>query len=187
MTDTFAHRHRGRRLGLLGSIAAMALALAAPAAASTASFVAVTTVLGLDYPLQPGDYVWDEDGVPAGPTRIVVDLDAERIYVYRGGVEIGRSFIIYGADEKPTPLGVFPILEKDREHYSNLYYGAPMPYMLRLTMDGVAIHGSEVAYDLATHGCIGLPDEFAAILFSKARVGDRVLVTRGWMPSIYGD
>lgn len=145
---------------------------------------AVTTVLAPDRWIEPGDYGWNADGVAEGPRRIVIDLSAQRIYVYRAGVEIGRSSIIYGADDKPTPIGVFPILEKDIDHISNLY-DAPMPYMLRLTWDGVAIHGSEVAAENATHGCIGIPDEFAATLFEEAQLGDKVLVTNNWMTNVY--
>jgi lipoprotein-anchoring transpeptidase ErfK/SrfK len=74
---------------------------------------------------------------------VVVDLAWQRLYAYRGGVEIGRAAILYGADDKPTPTGSFKILQKKKDHISNLY-GAPMPFMLRLTNDGIAIHGSEV-------------------------------------------
>jgi lipoprotein-anchoring transpeptidase ErfK/SrfK len=147
---------------------------------------AVTSVISLESPLGPGEYAWDDSGVPAGPVRIVVDLSTEKLHVYRHGVEIGRAYILYGADHKPTPTGTFPILEKDRDHVSNLY-GAPMPYMLRLTWGGVAIHGSEVEANAATHGCVGVPDEFAALLFAQARKGDQVLVTRGWRPDLYKD
>jgi lipoprotein-anchoring transpeptidase ErfK/SrfK len=129
--------------------------------------------------LEPGEFAWDDEGVPAGQTIIVVNLKAQLLSIYRGGYEIGRSRIIYGADEKPTPTGTFPILEKDARHFSNLYDGAPMPHMLRLTTDGVAIHGSEIAENLVTHGCVGLPKEFAALLFAAAEVGDPVLVSAG--------
>jgi lipoprotein-anchoring transpeptidase ErfK/SrfK len=100
-------------------------------------------------------------------------------------VEIGRAAILYGADDKPTPAGTFTILEKKRHHVSNLY-GAPMPYMMRLTWDGVAIHGSEVEWGSATHGCVGVPSEFAALLFAAARKGDPVLVTNRWRTDLYG-
>src|SRR3546814_3425959 len=69
-------------------------------------------------------------------------------------------------------------MEKDEDHVSNLY-DAPMPYMLRLTNDGVAIHGSEVEWGLATHGCIGIPTKFAALLFSQAGLVDHVIITKG--------
>lgn len=145
----------------------------------------IETFLQPDRPLKPRDYVWDAEGAPRAALRIVVDIEAQRLYVYRGGVEIGRSTLIYGADDKPTPMGTFPILEKDADHVSNLY-DAEMPYMLRLTWDGIAIHGSEVDEWAATNGCIGVPDEFAALLFAEARLGDQVLVTNGWMTDIYG-
>lgn len=145
---------------------------------------AVTTMISLSSPLVPGEYAWDDNGIAPGPQRIVVDLATEKLHVYRGGIEIGQAFILYGADHKPTPTGTFRILQKDRDHVSNLY-NAPMPYMLRLTWGGVAIHGSEVEPNVATHGCVGVPDEFAALLFKGARKGDEVLVTRNWRPDLY--
>jgi lipoprotein-anchoring transpeptidase ErfK/SrfK len=129
--------------------------------------------------LRPGEYAWDDSAVPAGPVLIVVNIRARVLSVYRDGVEIGRSSIIYGANDKPTPFGTFPILEKDADHRSTIYDGAPMPHMLRLTGDGISIHGSQIADDYATHGCIGLPKAFAALLFKAAHVGDPVLVWKG--------
>ena len=125
-----------------------------------------------------GDWKWDEDGVPPGRMVMTVDLKAQTISVFRGGYEIGAAAILYGANDKPTPLGRFPVLEKDADHVSNLY-DAPMPYMLRLTGDGVAIHGSTVEWGLATHGCIGVPVEFARLLFGAVAKGDLVIVTKG--------
>lgn len=171
---------------LLGSMLAGAALAATPVHAAPVR-PAVVSVMETSGVLQPGEYLWAPEGVAPGKLSIVVDLMRERLYVYRGGVEIGRTLIIYGADHKPTPTGSFPILQKDRDHVSNLY-NAPMPYMLRLTWGGVAIHGSgeDVDSRYATHGCIGVPDEFAALLFAQARNGDTVLVTRNWMPEVYG-
>lgn len=138
----------------------------------------VKRILQIDGPFRHGDYVWDDKGVPAGPLVITVDIAAQTLSVFRGGYEIGAAVILYGADDAPTPLGVFPITQKKKDHISNLY-GAPMPYMMRLTNDGVAIHGSEVDLDSATHGCIGVPTKFAALLFAQARLGDRVIITNG--------
>jgi len=129
--------------------------------------------------LRPGEYAWNDEGVPAGPVTIVVNIRARVLSAYRDGIEIGRSSIIYGSNEKPTPFGTFPIMQKDADHRSNIYDGAPMPHMLRLTGDGVAIHGAEIADDYATHGCIGLPKAFAALLFRAAHLGDPVLVWKG--------
>jgi lipoprotein-anchoring transpeptidase ErfK/SrfK len=165
--------------------AAPAAKAQAPVARASAPAFPVNSTLQPDQRLEHGDYVWEEEGVPAGRMTMVVDLKAQILYVYRGGVEIGRSAILYGADDKPTPTGTFNILEKKRHHVSNLY-GAPMPYMMRLTWDGVAIHGSEVEWGSATHGCVGVPSEFAALLFAAARKGDPVLVTNRWRTDLYG-
>ncbi len=164
--------------------ASMTAPAPAPIRAAAEAPFAIRSVLQPDQPIRAGDYAWNSDGVPPGPILIAVDLGAQRLYAYRGGVEIGRSSILYGADDKPTPTGTFTILQKKRHHISNLY-GAPMPYMMRLTMDGVAIHASEVEDGSATHGCIGLPDEFAALLFAEAKVGDRVIVAEEWMRQVY--
>jgi lipoprotein-anchoring transpeptidase ErfK/SrfK len=87
--------------------------------------------------------------------------------------------ILYGADGLPTPTCKFPILAKLKDHVSVTYDNAPMPYTLRLTRDGVAIHGSNVRYGFATHGCIGIPRDFAAKLFDADRKGDEVLIVSG--------
>ena len=143
---------------------------------------AIASVLAADGQLEPGDYLWEPQLAREGEVRIVVDLVWQLLHVYRGGHEIGRARIVYGADDKPTPLGTFPILEKDADHVSNLY-DAEMPYMMRLTWDGVAIHGAIMGENVATNGCVGVPDEFAALLFREARVGTQVTVTKDWPPN----
>lgn len=149
-----------------------------PAALRQAASYPIRGVLTLDGPLEHGDYAWNEEGVPAGEMLITVDLAAQTLSVFRGGYEIGVAVILYGATDKPSPLGAFSVTEKDADHVSNLY-DAPMPYMLRLTNDGVAIHGSNVKWGSATHGCIGVPTDFARLLFNAVKLGDRVLITNG--------
>jgi len=149
-----------------------------PTPAPTPTPFVVRRILDLKKPLSHGDYVWDDSTAPDGPIVITVDLAAQVVSIFRDGYEIGTAAIIYGADNMPTPLGVFPVLQKDADHVSNLY-DAPMPYMLRLTNDGVAIHGSDVRYGNATHGCIGVPTAFARKLFAATHLGDRVIVTNG--------
>ena len=138
----------------------------------------VKRVLDIPSPFVAGQYYWDEAGAPAGPIVVTVDVKAQTLSVFRAGYEIGTAVITYGADEYPTPLGVFQVTQKDAHHVSNLY-GAPMPYMLRLTNDGVSIHGAKVSFDYATHGCVGVPTAFAKLLFGVVKIGDRVIVTRG--------
>jgi lipoprotein-anchoring transpeptidase ErfK/SrfK len=89
--------------------------------------------------------------------------------------------VLVGTQEHPTPLGTFPILTKERDNVSEKYNNAPMPWTLRLTWSGIAIHGSPVMNGYASHGCIGVPDEFAAQLFEVAKRGDKVIITRGRM------
>lgn len=152
---------------------------AQPRPRQSLSDIVVTKELPIERWLKPGEFAWDDEGVPAGPTTIVVNIRGRVLSAYRAGQEIGRSSIVYGTDGKPTPTGTFPILEKKADHYSNLYDNAPMPHMMRLTWDGVALHGAEMADDIATHGCIGLPKEFASLLFKAAKVGDQVIVWKG--------
>jgi len=142
----------------------------------------VKRVLAIDGPFRHGDYVWNESGAPAtGRIIITVDLKAQTLSVFRAGYEIGSAVILYGADDKPSPLGAFPVIEKDADHYSRTYNNAPMPYTLRLTSDGVAIHGSDVRWGYATHGCIGVPKPFAKRLFGVTKLGDLVVITNGRM------
>ena len=138
-------------------------------------------VLDTGGPIRFGDWFWDDKDVPAGPVVITVDLKAQVLSIFRDGYEIGTAAIIYGADDKPTPLGTFPILQKDANHFSSTYWGAPMPYMQRLTWDGVSIHGAPIDPHYATHGCIGVPKPFARKLFGATQLGDKVIVTDGRM------
>jgi len=154
---------------------------AAPATPQIEPGMTLKRVLDTGGPIRFGDWFWDDKGVPQGPVVITIDLDAQVLSIFRDGYEIGTSAIIYGADEKPTPLGTFPILQKDADHVSTIYTGAPMPYMLRLTWDGVSIHGSPVDPTYATHGCIGVPKPFAKLLFGATKLGDKVIVTKGKM------
>jgi lipoprotein-anchoring transpeptidase ErfK/SrfK len=136
----------------------------------------VKSVLKVSGPLGYGEYVWNDNGVPPGRIWIVVDLKRQLISVFRGEHEIGTAVTLYGADEYPTPPGRFRILARMKDHYSSTYDRAPMPYTLRLTNDGVSIHGNNVLQGYASHGCVGVPNGFARRLFDQARVGDEVFI-----------
>jgi lipoprotein-anchoring transpeptidase ErfK/SrfK len=141
----------------------------------------IKRVLPISGPIKYGEWHWDEEGAPKdGPIVITVDLEARVLSIFRSGYEIGATAVLLGTEEKPTPLGVFPITQKKRHHVSNLY-DAEMPYMQRLTDDGVALHASEVEWGYASHGCIGMPESFAAKVFATTKIGDRVFITRGKM------
>lgn len=151
----------------------------APKPAADDSFV-IKRILPINGPIKYGEWHWDETNVPAGPIVVTVDLDARVISVFRNGYEIGASAVLLGTEDKPTPTGVFPITQKKRHHVSNLY-DAPMPYMQRLTNDGIALHASKVELGYASRGCIGMPEDFAKKVFATTTLGDRVFITRGKM------
>lgn len=141
----------------------------------------IKRILPIEGPIRYGEWHWNEQGAPAdGRLVVTVDLEARVLSVFRGGYEIGAAAVMLGTDEHPTPTGVFPILSKERHNVSEKFGNAPMPWTLRLTHDGVAIHGgSEVERGYASHGCIGTPDEFVSRLFAIAGKGDTVIITRG--------
>lgn len=138
----------------------------------------IKRILPIEGPIRYGEWHWDEAGVAPGPLVITVDLDARVLSVFRGGYEIAATAVLLGTQEKPTPTGVFPITQKRKDHVSNLY-DAPMPYMQRLTDDGITLHATNVQNGYASHGCIGMPKDFAAKLFQITQLGDRVYITRG--------
>ena len=147
----------------------------------------IKRVLPIDGPIRYGEWHWDDEGVPDGPLIMTVDLEARVISVFRDGYEIGAAAALLGTESHPTPTGVFPILTKERHNVSEKYNNAPMPWTLRLTWDGIAIHGgSTVELGYASHGCIGVPDEFVSRLYDIARVGDVVIITDGVRTGVGG-
>lgn len=154
-----------------------------PSPTPTRDPLIIKRVLPINGPIKYGEWHWDDDGVPPGRMVVTVDLDARVISVFRGGYEIGAAAVLLGTDEHPTPLGSFPILQKKKDNISSLY-GAEMPYTLRLTWDGISIHGSDVELGYASHGCIGTPTPFAAKVFSAVKTGDEVIITRGKMVGV---
>lgn len=149
-------------------------ALAAPAAASTdAASIEQAAAM-----LQPSAWVW-QDNSGSGPLNVIVSLADQRAYVFRGNQMIAVSSAATGRDGKETPTGIFPILQKQVHHKSTLYDSAPMPYMERLTWDGVAIHGGSTPGYRNSHGCIHVPLAFAKKLYAATRIGTVVEVTKG--------
>lgn len=135
----------------------------------------VSSLLAVPSAMRYGEALWDDRGAAAGRVWVRIDRKAQLISVFRGGDEIGTAVILYGAPAKPTPAGRYPVLEKRRVHRSSLY-DADMPYTLRLTGDGVSIHAANVREGRATHGCIGVPADFARRLFDQVKMGDPVLI-----------
>lgn len=116
---------------------------------------------------------------PNGPLQIVVSIGAQRLHVYDGEQLIATTKVSTGTGGHPTPTGVFAILDKEAAHRSNIYGGASMPFMQRLTMSGVALHSGMVTGRPASHGCIRLPHNFAKQLFKITKLGTRVTIVPG--------
>ena len=126
--------------------------------------------------LAPGRFVWRADAAAQpGALRVLVSLPLQLAFVFKGDALVGVSSVSSGAPGYDTPTGTFPILQKDKDHRSNLY-DAEMPYMLRLTWDGVALHAGKVTGEPASHGCVRLPAAFAKKLFEIADVGATVSI-----------
>ena len=115
---------------------------------------------------------------PQGPFQIVVDIAKQQVALYGQDGFITRAGISTGMPGHPTPLGVFTVISKAKWHQSNIYSGAPMPYMQRITWSGIAMHAGPRPGYPASHGCIRLPEDFAIRLFHATKVGARVIVTR---------
>jgi lipoprotein-anchoring transpeptidase ErfK/SrfK len=112
----------------------------------------------------------------SGPLLAVVSLGSQRMTVYDGSGPIIRSPVSTGKVGHRTPTGVFSVLQKNRHHVSNIYSGAPMPYMQRLTWSGIALHAGVLPGYPASAGCIRMPYPVAARLFAMSRMGMRVVV-----------
>ncbi len=132
--------------------------------------------------LTPGDYRWEPQIAPHGDMSMFIDLSSQHAFVYRDGKLIGISTISSGRPGHATPDGTFTVLEKEKVHHSNKYDDAPMPYMERLTWDGLALHAGHPRGWPASHGCIRLPAGFAAALFEAHTRGMQVVIS-GTAPS----
>ena len=128
--------------------------------------------------LRPDQAVWRDAVKPTTePLTLTVSLALQRVYVFRGRSLIGTASVSTGRARKETPSGAYRILQKARWHRSNLYSNAPMPFMQRLTWDGIALHAGHNPGRPASHGCVRLPPAFARALFGMTSLGDVVMVT----------
>jgi len=117
---------------------------------------------------------------PGGePIMAIVSLRDQQITIYDDKGWIMRAPVSSGQKGRETPAGIFTVLQKNAEHYSNLYDDAFMPHMQRLTWSGIALHGGPLPGYPASHGCIRLPYSFAERLFGTTKIGMRVIVAPG--------
>jgi peptidoglycan hydrolase-like protein with peptidoglycan-binding domain len=113
------------------------------------------------------------------PMIVVVSIGQQKVDVYRGTSLVTTSQVSTGTAQHPTFIGAFSIMQKARWHHSNIYSGAPMPWMNRLTWSGTAMHAGVVPGYPASHGCIRLTYAFAPKFFQMSSVGDNVITSRG--------
>src|SRR6516164_1953586 len=156
-----------------------ALALHSPAQPASVPVWGAKTSVPIGTPideLKKGQFLWMGEAVASGPMVMVVSLNEQRAYVYRNGVLIGATTVSTGRPGHLTPTGVFTVLQKQKEHRSTIYDGAPMPYMERLTWGGVALHAGGLPGYPESHGCIHLPSEFARLLYDISPAGMTVVI-----------
>ena len=118
---------------------------------------------------------------PQGPLVIVVSIDRQKVTVYDSNGVFAESPVSSGMKGHSTPMGVFSIIQKHKFHHSNIYSGAPMPYMQRITWSGVAMHAGVLPGYPASHGCIRMPMAFAVKMWNWTKMGARVIVAPGQM------
>ncbi|MEO8455434.1 MAG: L,D-transpeptidase family protein [Sphingomicrobium sp.] len=126
--------------------------------------------------LKPGQYLWRDVPDSAGPERVVISLTDQLAFLYRGDMLVAASTISTGKDEKPTPTGIFSVLDKRPFYRSKKYDNAPMPWMQRIDQYGVALHGGFNPGYPASHGCVRLPVAFAKKLYSVTDVGTPIYI-----------
>lgn len=163
---------RGVYAAALGfALASIPLAAQARSAGVTSESVAT---------MAAGTYLWnDASAEPAGASgvHLLVSIPDQKLYVYRGAALLAVSSVSTGKPGHDTPTGDFKILQKAVKHSSNLYNAAAMPYMQRITWDGVAIHAGRDPGYAASHGCVRVPIAFAKRLYAITRLGARVTIT----------
>jgi lipoprotein-anchoring transpeptidase ErfK/SrfK len=135
---------------------------------------------GDNYKLKIAQQLRNAPPVPPtqGPLLLAVSTAKQTITLYDAGVAIAKAPVSTGTASRPTPAGIFSVIEKQWWHRSNLYSAAPMPFMQRITWSGVALHAGDLPGYAASHGCIRLPESFALRLWGTTKIGARVIVTR---------
>lgn len=120
-----------------------------------------------------------EAAKPVGPLVIAISIDRQTLKIYDANGLYAESPVSTGMRGHSTPMGVFSVIQKNKYHRSNIYSGAPMPYMQRITWSGVAMHAGVLPGYPASHGCIRMPMAFAVKLWGWTRMGARVVIAPG--------
>ena len=120
-----------------------------------------------------------ETAKPVGPITVAISIEHQTLKLYDQNGLFAESPVSTGMRGHSTPMGVFSIIQKNKYHRSNIYSGAPMPYMQRITWSGVALHAGALPGYPASHGCIRMPMNFAMRMWGWTRMGARVVITPG--------
>jgi lipoprotein-anchoring transpeptidase ErfK/SrfK len=120
-----------------------------------------------------------EAAKPQGPLVLAISINKQQVKIYDDNGLFTEAPVSTGMAGHATPLGVFSVIQKQKFHRSNIYSGAPMPFMQRITWSGVALHAGVLPGYPASHGCIRMPPGFAVKMYGWTRMGARVLVTPG--------
>src|SRR5260370_30181920 len=116
---------------------------------------------------------------PQGPLIIAISIQNQRLKIYDAAGFFAETPISSGMAGHAAPMGVFSVIQKQKLHHSNIYSGAPMPYMQRITWSGIAIHAGVLPGYPASHGCIRMPMAFAVKMWNWTKMGARVVVVPG--------
>jgi lipoprotein-anchoring transpeptidase ErfK/SrfK len=127
----------------------------------------------------PNEDVTKNARKPQGPLIIAISIEKQILKVYDANGTFAETPISTGTRGHSTPTGVFSVIQKHKYHHSNIYSGAPMPYMQRITWSGVAMHAGVLPGYPASHGCIRMPMNFAVKMWGWTRMGARVVITPG--------
>lgn len=111
------------------------------------------------------------------PIMAIVSIKSQQVTLYDADGWILRAPVSTGVKGRETPAGIFAIVQKNKDHRSNMYDDAEMPNMQRITWNGIALHGGPLPGYAASHGCVRMPFGFADRLFDKTRVGMRVIIS----------
>jgi len=116
---------------------------------------------------------------PQGPLIIAISINKQNVKVYDANGLFASAPVSTGMAGHATPMGAFSVIQKQKMHHSNIYSGAPMPFMQRITWSGVALHAGVLPGYRASHGCIRMPTAFAIKMYGWTKMGARVIVTPG--------
>ena len=176
----------GRRLGQLAILAVAGALGGAPHAEAAIYYwqdsipmVARPAVHRAHHGDKKSKAVAEKESKPQGPLVISISIAQQKLRLYDANGLFAESSISTGMPGHATPMGVFSVIQKQKFHQSNIYSGAPMPFMQRITWSGIAMHAGVVPGHPASHGCIRLPMAFAVKMYGWTRMGARVIITPG--------